>query len=131
MHSSRMRTARSSNRQLWEGGLPQCMQGYIPPGVGLETPSRVWAWRPPQWVWAWKPARHAGIHPPLETCKACWDTTPPPVNRMSDRCKNITLPQTSFAGGNNVSSMNALPCQVYFKKTKIRTATAKLALIFV
>ena len=25
---------------------------------------------------------------------------PPPVNRMIDRCKNITLPQTSFAGGN-------------------------------
>ena len=23
----------------------------------------------------------------------------PPVNRMTDRCKNITLPQTSFAGG--------------------------------
>ena len=26
-------------------------------------------------------------------------TPPPPVNRMTDRCKNITLPQTSFAGG--------------------------------
>ena len=25
----------------------------------------------------------------------------PPVNRMTNRCKNITLPQTSFAGGNN------------------------------
>ena len=25
---------------------------------------------------------------------------PPRVNRMTDRCKNITLPQTSFAGGN-------------------------------
>ena len=24
----------------------------------------------------------------------------PPMNRMTDRCKNITLPQTSFAGGN-------------------------------
>ena len=24
----------------------------------------------------------------------------PPVDRMTDRCKNITLPQTSFAGGN-------------------------------
>ena len=23
------------------------------------------------------------------------------VNRITDRCKNITLPQTSFAGGNN------------------------------
>ena len=25
----------------------------------------------------------------------------PPVNRMTNRCKNITLPQTSFAGGND------------------------------
>ena len=24
---------------------------------------------------------------------------PSPVNRMTDRCKNITLPQTLFAGG--------------------------------
>ena len=27
--------------------------------------------------------------------------TPPPVNRMTNRCKNITLPQTSFADGNS------------------------------
>ena len=26
----------------------------------------------------------------------------PTVNRMTDRCKNITLPQTSFVGGNNI-----------------------------
>ena len=26
--------------------------------------------------------------------------TPSPVSRMTDRCKNTTLPQTSFAGGN-------------------------------
>ena len=25
----------------------------------------------------------------------------PPVNTVTDRCKNITLPQTSFAGGKN------------------------------
>ena len=25
----------------------------------------------------------------------------PPMDRMTDMCKNITLPQTSFAGGNN------------------------------
>ena len=31
-------------------------------------------------------------HPP-------WDQAPP-VNRMTDRCKNITLHQTSFTGGN-------------------------------
>ena len=26
----------------------------------------------------------------------------PPPNRMTNRYKNITLPQTSFAGGNNL-----------------------------
>ena len=36
MHSSRMRTARSSSRQA--EGLPQCMMGSPP----------VWAWRPPR-----------------------------------------------------------------------------------
>ena len=32
-------------------------------------------------------------------------TPPPPVNRMTNWCKNITLPQTSFAGGNYKSSV--------------------------
>ena len=50
------------------GRLPQCMLGYTPLGVGLETP-KVWAWRPPGCgpgdpqvragrpprVWAWRP----------------------------------------------------------------------------
>ena len=30
---------------------------------------------------------------------------PPPVNRMTDACENITLPQTSFAGGKNFASV--------------------------
>ena len=43
--------------------------------------------------------------------------TPPPVNKMTDRCKNITLPQTSFAGGNklrvyNVTVIANLPCKI-------------------
>ena len=33
------------------------------------------------------------------TCDACWEATPS-VDRMTDRCKNFTLPQTSFAGCN-------------------------------
>ena len=45
--------------------------------------------------------------PPLQPCTlpttmhAPHNHACPPVNRMTDRCKNITLPQTSFAGGNN------------------------------
>ena len=33
----------------------------------------------------------------------------PPVNRMTNSCKNITLPQTSFAGGNKYNSTNLNP----------------------
>ena len=33
----------------------------------------------------------------------------PPVNKMTDACKNITLPQTSFAGGKNLRIRNKLP----------------------
>ena len=32
----------------------------------------------------------------------------PPVNRMTDRCKNITLPQTSFAGGKYSSKIHKI-----------------------
>ena len=112
MYSNRMRTAHSCSR------LPQCMLEYppdcgpgdphgcgpgdplrcglgdppgqtpqLPPGCGPGDTPRPDSQLPP-WVSAWKPARHAGIPPP-----------PPLMNRMTDRCKNITLPQTSFAGG--------------------------------
>ena len=34
--------------------------------------------------------------------RAGWADPLPPVNRMTHRCKNITLPETLFAGSNNV-----------------------------
>ena len=36
--------------------------------------------------------------PGLGGIPACTEAEPP-VNRMTDRCKNITLPQTTFTGG--------------------------------
>ena len=58
MHSSRMRTVRSSGAV--EGGVSQhALGGGVCPGGCLPS--------------------------------ACWDT--PPVDRMTDACKNITLPQ--------------------------------------
>ena len=48
---------------------------HTTPGVCLETPPQVWAWRPPSQLWAWRPPRpatHAGI-------------PPPPMNRMTER----------------------------------------------
>ena len=42
------------------------------------------------------------------TCDACWKANPAPLNRMTHRCKNIILPQTSFAGG-NYKTLSDLP----------------------
>ena len=127
MHSSRIRTARSSSRLLG-GGVSASVHVGIPPGCGPGDTPLVWAWRPPQarplnspWVWAWRPGpgQTPQLPPPgvgLETCKACWDTTPwrparhagippamhagipPPPCGHTDTCKNITF--AKFAGGN-------------------------------
>ena len=93
MHSSRMRTTRSSS--CWVVGLPQCMLGYTPqvwawrpprcgsgepPGCGPGDTPQVWAWRPPRCgsgeppgcgpgdtphVWAWRPPRPDSTTSPL------------------------------------------------------------------
>ena len=85
MHYSRMRTARSSTHLLG-GSAP--VHARIPPWCGPREPPWVWAWRPPPQVWAWRPPWMWAWRPPrpdpstsplgvgLETCKACWDTTP-------------------------------------------------------
>ena len=121
MHSSRMRTARSSSSLLrgvrgvclsayWDTHLPRAW-AWTGPG-----PGHPWAWiplglspdTPTPWAWAWTPPPPGHGHPPgpesghppglgLDTplaghvtCKACWDT-PPPVDRITDTCKNITF----------------------------------------
>ena len=43
---------------------------------------------------------HAPLQPHMPPNHAC-PSPPPPVNKMTNRYKNITLPQISFAGGNN------------------------------
>ena len=58
----------------WLGGVPG--QG-VPGARGVPGQGCTWSWG---WGWC--------------TCPGT-----PPVNRMTDRCKNITLPQTSFAAG--------------------------------
>ena len=49
-----------------------------------------------------------GCRPPPPghvTCDACWEAnTHSLVDRMTEDYENITLPQTSFAGGKNVTS---------------------------
>ena len=52
---------------------------------------------------AWQGGRVcvAGWHAGQGVCVAGGMQARPPVDRMTDACKNITLPQTSFAGGRN------------------------------
>ena len=62
MHSSRMRTARSSSHR--GGGSPSVHAGIDPPGVGLKIPVP----DPPQlspWVWAWRPPSQIPLNFPL------------------------------------------------------------------
>ena len=104
--------------------LSACWDTQPTPGVGLETALGMGLETP--WVWAWRPPRcgpgdpsdpsasplGVGLESPLDTCKACWDTTcnacwdtsPPPLwtEFLTHASQNITLPQTSFAGGNKV-----------------------------
>ena len=114
----------------WRGCLPQCMLGTpqvwawrpprpdplnFPPGCGPGDPPQA---RPPQLPLGCGPGDLQGMlgYHPLDTCKACWDTTcnacweithlPPPPSPLwteflTHTSENITLPQTSFAGGNN------------------------------
>ena len=56
------------------------------------------------------------------TWPRCMLAYTPPVNRMTDRCKNITLPQTSFADGNNNKS------RWYFNCNNVRKHHRQLSL---
>ena len=76
-----------------QGGLPQCMLGYTtPPGCGPGDPPQMWAWRPPSGYLQCMLRYHLqcmlGYHP-------LW------TEFLTHASENITLPQTSFAGGNN------------------------------
>ena len=44
-------------------------------------------------------------YPEGHMCQAC-----PPLDRMTDACENITLPQNSFAGGNEQNFLDYLMC---------------------
>ena len=105
MHSSRMHTTRllTISQHALIGGCT-CLGGFLPrgctcpvgvPAKGVYLPGTVYL---PEGVYLPRGCTCAGTHP---------------VNRMTDRCKNITLPQTSFAGGNktfgNIMYFNRIP----------------------
>ena len=108
MHSSRMRTTRSltvsgcilrtppSNHACPPATMHAPPKPCMPPLATTHAPHHAHphplATMHALWQPCMPPSNHA--HPPA-TMHA-----PHPVNRMTNRCKNITLPQTSFAGGN-------------------------------
>ena len=125
MHSSRMHTTHSSSHwgvclsAFWD--RPPWVWAWRPPRCGPGDPApQVWAWRPP---WPDPPQLPPGCgpgnlqgmleyHPPRDLLQGMLGYHlqcmlgyhHPLVNRMTDRCKNITLPQTSFAGSNKCMS---------------------------
>ena len=77
MHSSRMRTGRSLT--VSEGGvvvLAKIWRHHSPPPKSWRPPRKIGDLSPPK---NWRPTRD--------------QTTPPPVDRITDACKNITLAQ--------------------------------------
>ena len=95
-------------------------RGRLGCGPGPDPPSfppRMWAWTGSHSISPLGVVLDRGMlgyllqcmlgytHPPETCCKACWDTsrnacwdthTPLPVNRMTNRCKNMTLTATSL-----------------------------------
>ena len=72
------------------------------PSRGLSAKGYVCLWGVyPRGVCPWEclPTAYWDTHPPLPI--ACWYPPSPRTEGITLACKNITLPQTSFAGSNN------------------------------
>ena len=122
-----MHTARSSSLRGGVGGVWTWPPWISPLDVGLDLiPLNFPPW---VWAWIWSPSISplaVGLNliplnfPP--GCGSPWRggllgregvsqhalRQTAPVNRMTDTCKNITLPQTSFAGGNNAERIGVI-----------------------
>ena len=138
MHRSRMRTARllmvshsipcilegvcpTPHRQTWGWGLsnPPCRQtgeGGLPTPPGCRPPS----WRQTPWMQTFLEADTPLV---LSPCDAYWEVTSTPVDRMTDAYENITLPQTSFAGGNQTMKVITARYNIHqpFCRSKVKT----------
>ena len=92
MHASRMRTVRSLTVSR-RGGV--CIQGEGVSGEGALHPGGgLHPWGSASMGKGGLHAGGGGLHPRGLG-------RPPCPHEQTDRCKNITLPKTSFAGGNN------------------------------
>ena len=112
MHSSRVRTARLL---MHPGGLHR--GGQHPGGVCI-----------------WGRGVCLGGAASRGVCRrGSASRPPPPVNRMTHRCKNITFLRTSFAGGKNTYA-DPYDCRKYLKldphKLRIRICTSMYQITF-
>ena len=82
-------------------------QPHMPPQEQPRMPPPQQPCTPPQ-EQPRTPPRSNHTHTPTATMHAPPGATThaPPVNRMTNWCKNITLPQTSFAGGKNLKALD-------------------------
>ena len=62
------------------------------------------------------PTPPGGRPPGHVTCDACWEANTPP-DGQADTCEDITLPQTSFAGGKDLRVQD---CHYTFIETCIK-----------
>ena len=94
MHSSRMRTARSSSRLL---GVSTSVHAGTPPGCGPGEPPPPPQARPLNFPLGCGPGDLQGMLGYLPTNSH----TPPCTEFLTHATENIALPQTSFASGND------------------------------
>ena len=98
MHSSRMRTACLLPISPWSGGVPGL--GGVPGGGCTSSRGCTWLGGVP----GPGDVPGPGGCVPGPGVYLVLGGVPPPVNRMKNRYKNITLPQTSFAGGKKTAA---------------------------
>ena len=98
MHSSRMRTTHllTISRSIQWGDLPN------PPWMQTSSGCR------PPWI-----QTPLDVGPPGRRL-------PPPVDRMTEACENITLPQISFAGCNYLLCLTSLQFPIFWVKTSFK-----------
>ena len=103
-----MRTARCSMAVCWgEGEVSATVHAGRPPQLwAMETPPATTCSNPPHWVWAMHTslAMTPQIRPqcgPRDLIGMLGYPPPPWTEFLRHACENITIRQTSFAGGNN------------------------------